>query len=727
MPRTLLALSFLLLLVNTKAQVQNITIQLNVQHAACGNTTGAIAAWVWGGAAPYSFLWSPAPPTGQGTSNAGSLPPGEYTLTVTDANANEASATATVLLVPGLFPDITMPNPAGSCTSECNGYWNLYIPLPGGAMPYTAVFDPPGPTGGGSPNGLYFNGLCPGETYTVTITDVNGCSGTITNLEVVGPLNPEILNLSVSPACPGGSNGGFVVEFTDADSIIVSNGPFGGTQLGSHYTATNLPAGSYPVVVSAGISPSSPPGTSGGTWCTQTFVIVVPESTDPCGTLSGSVYADLDGDCAQGSADAGLPFRVLHVQPGDHHILSDAAGAYSSAFFYGSYALDASISGYDPICPALPAGFTLDAVNTSVAIDLAMAPLNGPDAFVSLQAGAHRPGFPVTYTVTVHNDGPYAISNIDLSLAYDPLLNFTSANGSPVSAGGGSVQWSIATLAPFSTTQLLVQLAVPPNASLIGTVVNSTATILGDEPDSDPSNDTYSISRTIIGAYDPNDKLASTSSRSSDLFYFLDADQWVDYTIRFQNTGTAEAINAHLTDTLSPLLNISSLQILGASHAFTAQLLPGRVLRFDFPGILLPDSASDLLGSQGFASFRLRPTSNLSAGDLLANNADIFFDFNEPVRTNTVVLQAEFSTGLSATEAQSTLLSPNPVHDVLMVTPAAGTLRVEVIAADGRTMHAMAVRDSIIRIPVLHLPAGLYKVRCIGASGPTGTARFIRQ
>lgn len=708
------------------AQGGQLNILFNVQHATCGNTTGGIVASVWGGAAPYTLVWSPTPPQGQGTTLLTNVPPGTYTLTVTDNVGNELSSDATVILTPDLFPPITSPPAAWSCAGACDAYWNYYVPLSGANMPYTVTFDPVGPGGGASPNGFYFNSLCSGESYAVTVSDINGCTGTISGLEVVGPMNPEIVSLTVTPACPGGSNGGFVVEFTQADSVVINPGQTNGTAVGNVLTATNLAAGTYMVYVSAGSTPSTPPGTS-GQWCSQTFQIEVPESTDPCGSLSGVVYADLDGDCTQNGADVGMPYRVLTVQPGDHYLLTDAAGQYNSAYFYGSYALNATIAGYDALCPDLPADFTLDATNTTVAIDVAMAPLNGPDAFITLQAGVHRPGFPVAYTLTLNNDGPYAMNDLTVSLTYDPLLIFTAAGGSPVSAGGGNVEWLVSALAPFSTQQFVVDLAVPPTASLIGTVVNATASATGDVPDSNPANDSYSITRTIIGAYDPNDKLATTSSRASEELYFLDLDAHVDYTIRFQNTGTAEAINVHLTDTISPLFDLASLQILGASHPFTAHLLSDRVLRFDFLNINLPDSTSDLLGSQGFASFRLRPVNGLAIGEVLENEADIFFDFNEPIRTNTSVLTTEFSVGLAEVHGAALLMHPNPASDEIALQLPSGPHRIELMSADGRVLYSVNVTDRTVRMPLDRLPQGLYLVHAIDGRGGHLIGRFVKQ
>lgn len=164
----------------------------------------------------------------------------------------------------------------------------------------------------------------------------------------------------------------------------------------------------------------------------------------------------------------------------------------------------------------------------------------------------------------------------------------------------------------------------------------------------------------------PNDKQARTSSGTSDADYFLDADTHIDYTIRFQNTGNAAATYVYITDTIAPAFDLLSFQILATSHAFTASLLDDRVMRFDFPAIMLPDSASDPLGSQGFIRYRIRPK-DPQLGDVLANAADIFFDFNPPIRTNTSELVVALPTTVETHKADRPLMLPNPAQDLVML------------------------------------------------------------
>lgn len=59
--------------------------------------------------------------------------------------------------------------------------------------------------------------------------------------------------------------------------------------------------------------------------------------------------------------------------------------------------------------------------------------------------------------------------------------------------------------------------------------------------------------------------------------------------------------------TLSSLLLPQTFQIISTSHQLMDWTLPdGHILEFRFDNIMLPDSASDLIGSCGFVKFRIQ-------------------------------------------------------------------------------------------------------------------------
>lgn len=137
-----------------------------------------------------------------------------------------------------------------------------------------------------------------------------------------------------------------------------------------------------------------------------------------------------------------------------------------------------------------------------------------------------------------------------------------------------------------------------------------------------------------IGSFDPNDKAAVPAGFGDD--HFIRANTAIEYTVRFQNTGTDTAFQVVILDTLSSHLDPLSVRPGTGSHPFSFERLDGNVLRFRFSDIQLPDSGSNEPASHGYVTFQVQQQPNLPIGTLLENTASIYFDFNEPIRTNTV-------------------------------------------------------------------------------------------
>jgi hypothetical protein len=92
-------------------------------------------------------------------------------------------------------------------------------------------------------------------------------------------------------------------------------------------------------------------------------------------------------------------------------------------------------------------------------------------------------------------------------------------------------------------------------------------------------------------------------------------------------------------------------------------------MEFKFENILLPDSNSNEPLSHGFVRYRIQPKTNLSAGDSITNFAAIYFDFNEPVITNTAKTSIILPTGIaSASPTQGKLhVFPNPAENTINI------------------------------------------------------------
>jgi uncharacterized repeat protein (TIGR01451 family) len=190
--------------------------------------------------------------------------------------------------------------------------------------------------------------------------------------------------------------------------------------------------------------------------------------------------------------------------------------------------------------------------------------------------------------------------------------------------------------------------------------------IVNQFPTDNGSPTIKNVCTPIVGAFDPNDKeglpLGYKTSR------FIDQNQAIDYRIRFQNTGNDTAFTIVLRDTLSDFLDISSIKTGASSHKYTWAIEGQNVLVFRFDNILLVDSFINVAASQGFVSFKINQKKDVALGAKINNLADIYFDYNAPIRTNKTLHTVGKDFVVSVLETKSALANiqinvfPNPFN-----------------------------------------------------------------
>ena len=708
MKGSLRALALLCVFVPSLLHAVTVTVQANPSR--CGQANGSVIATPSGGLPPYIYSWS----NGTTTQTIAGLLAGDYTVTVTDGLSNTAQATGTVTDIPNLAqPNPIMQRP--DCSGSCSGWVSISEGELQGTAPYTYDWFNPFIQFGQAT----FMGVCASLPATINVTDATGCPGSF-EVTVWDAQFGYPMILGTTPACGGQANGSATIEGSFGWAYFqvstVGGGPVLYVDLANPpYTISGLAAGTYEVLLwdQFGYPPFYGPGAVYCTGPTQFTIGTIPA---PCGSISGTVYHDADQNCVLNGFDLAQPYRVITIDPVGAFAISDGNGNYQQSLNYGNYDLSQSpVPMETQICPAVtPQPLTIDAANTDVVTDFANLSTVPHDLVVSLWSTSARPGFPTEVWVWVHNNSAFPSGTVDMDLSFDALL------ANPVPASG---QWSIGVLPPYGSLLRIFEADVPANINLLGTVLTYTTTVGNATAEVSVSNNTASQDRTITGSYDPNDKQGATSTALSPSQYFLAQDEWIDYTVRFQNTGTATAETVTIRDVIDDDLFIPSLEILGASHAFTPSFGQGRELIFTFDNIDLPDSTTDLLGSQGFISYRIKPNSDIVVGDVLENTAGIYFDANPPIITNTVTHVVDFSTGMQGQEQEQVQVLPNPVSDVLNVIQTEATSAIEVFAIDGRCIKVPSTRRSDgFQLDVRELPAGLYYVRTAA-----GTARFVKQ
>jgi hypothetical protein len=155
------------------------------------------------------------------------------------------------------------------------------------------------------------------------------------------------------------------------------------------------------------------------------------------------------------------------------------------------------------------------------------------------------------------------------------------------------------------------------------------------------TTDTVHYEPWVACAYDPND-LSAYSGGHYDQHYVL-ADQRILFKVRFQNTVNLPAEDVMIQDVLDPLVwNLDSFEPVSVhvSNAPTEyfdtdiDLETGEV-NFYLDNIYLPDSGVSVDASQGYVLFYVNTRSDLAHGTVLNNTAQIYFDANPPIITNT--------------------------------------------------------------------------------------------
>ncbi len=351
----------------------------------------------------------------------------------------------------------------------------------------------------------------------------------------------------------------------------------------------------------------------------------------------GEVFYDLDCDGVYNNADVMVQNPVLFDD------LSQPLGSsnYQGEFFvsFPDNATTTITVGNMPGYSTAPLDFTTTAIPQVFGnVQFAMCPqANLHDVSVSLYTPLQiRPNYYTGYYFTVHNHAPNT-EHVIATFTLTDMPGMTYVSSYPQGTlSGNTVSWDIPVVAGLGTQYFSITLLPDINIP-IGSMVTSDIQV---DVFPNPSDDIFSTdnhltyTQTVVNSYDPNDITVNIPAYNHDLLS-QDEALSLDYTIRFQNTGTAEAINVRVLDDIESDLDISSFEMIGSSHPCTLSFNENNQVEWLFEDIMLPDSAANEEASHGYIQYRIKTQPNLLLEDVVENTAAIYFDFNEPVITNT--------------------------------------------------------------------------------------------
>lgn len=442
-------------------------------------------------------------------------------------------------------------------------------------------------------------------------------------------------------------------------------------------------------------------------------------------TISGIVYADINNNTTFDTGDALIPNFLLTTSPLNTQYATNNNGYYESYVASGNYTVFplSTIPYYSLITDSCTAtfinpnneidssnNFILQPVGTVNDLNITITTLSIP-----------RPGFDNIYRVTYSNKGNTTL-NGDVKLNIDVNQTYVSSSSVPNNITTTDLTWNFNNLNPFEQRNIDVTFNTLISAT-IGTKAILSVTVNPVLNDTTPANNSDTLNQVILGSYDPNYKEVSDS-----ILYTNQTPHEITYTVHFQNTGTYPATTVIVTDTLSSFFNLNTLEVISSSHNNTLTIHPQNVIQFTFSNIQLADSFSNEAASHGYIKFKVRANTNLLPGDVIENTAAIYFDFNEPVITNTVSSLIATPASISGIDFNNDiLLYPNPATSELLVKLNSDhrNMHYKMVDAYGRTVLHGTLDSNSNRININSINSGVYYLMILN-SERTISKSFIK-
>ncbi len=681
---------------------------------ACNGGSGSITIHIRTGQAPYTWHWSGSAST---DSIASGLSNGTYAVTVTDANGCTGSRTYNLFnsnpVYAYLYPNT---NPACGATDgslQAYGY--------GGSGVYTYTWS------GSASTGSLLSSVGAG-TYTVTVHDQTGCSASATTtlygqaaygvqLQSTPTACDTTLHTGTATAVVQGTGGTPPYTFTWYEWYVGSS-----NILGTGQSITGLP---YQSSVAVQVQDAN--GCIPQSSYDSVYIGLDPSCYDH---ITGYLYNDANGNCTRDAGETAITgaYVVTSGTGGYFYANPDSTGFYDVYVLPGSYTVRVQVSGWGT-CVA-----SLCASSYSHSFSVTGQTAGGNDFGINLGAqtfdlGVHPgcsasiPGGTKEYWIYYYNNGLTSASGTVLSFVHDANLTLVSTTPASSSYDNAThtLTWSLGNMPAQSGWQQVRMVYSVPNTLTLGSYLTCVAQIEPSQGDCNPIDNISSITDQVVGSHDPNEKEVYPSGP------LTESDTVLNYTVRFQNNGNAPASLVVIKDTLSPNVDPASVIPGASSHPYKFSLSGTGMLTFTFENINLPDSVHDEPHSKGFVNYTVHTKPNLPIGTEVRNTANIYFDFNPAIVTNTTVNTRSDLTGIhtiSGTDGMQVSITPNPVQSQAVVhfTGATGEISFELMDVTGKkVMETMTTRD--LTLSASMFAAGIYTYIARDQAGHISTGK----
>ncbi len=444
-------------------------------------------------------------------------------------------------------------------------------------------------------------------------------------------------------------------------------------------------------------------------------------------SIVGDLYIDKDGDCALGMDDTRFPDRLIQLSYTDDRVISIYTndGQVDFGIPQGEGVID--VSGVnDELWELCTDDLNFDATSPGVVIfDVGYTAINECN-YVGIYGVAEPLGkcFESTYYIRLVNEGSLVTEPSTLNLELPDELIFKSATVSHSTGVGNMYELDIPALDLFEELMIEVVIEVDCMAEdeLEVCIISS---MNFDDSCEEPSNINTYCSR-ILSSYDPNQMTVYNTISAQDTF-FTKVDSQL-YKIDFQNTGTFAAKTVRLETRISEDLDLRTFKFLGSSHEADIQFYNERTLVVTFENINLPDSTANLAESQGAFMYRIEPMDDVAEDTRIYSHADIYFDYNLPIRTNDALAWIDKLGSGSTIGTLSFNVYPNPTSGEIWIDGLDSNdgHRYELMALDGSIIELGDLKTGGNLLDLSSYTKGLYFIRIISGKGDSGVSKVIK-
>ncbi|MFM9988177.1 T9SS type A sorting domain-containing protein [Flavobacterium sp.] len=317
-----------------------------------------------------------------------------------------------------------------------------------------------------------------------------------------------------------------------------------------------------------------------------------------------------------------------------------------------------------------------------------------------------RPGFTYVNQINYRNSGNQTIPSGTVTFVNNNVVTITNVSQSGTISIANGFTYDFTNLLPGESRYINVTMQVPtiPTVTLGQLLTNSVSTTI-PSGDINIANNNSSISQIIVGSYDPNDKVESHGGKI--VHSTFSSNDYLTYTIQFENTGTANAENVRVNDILDTKLDETSVKMINASHSYILNRV-GNTLNWNFNGIeLIPNG-------KGSLTFQIKPKSGYVVGDIIPNTASIFFDFNPAIVTNTFNTEFVSALGISEFENKEFVVYPNPTNGIVVISLKNNSNIIDSIIVNdvlGKTIFSRKINSFSSEIDLSNVSKGIYFIK----------------